>query len=117
MNDFRKLKDVLKPYEILYIRELNEQCVIYKTIGAGTSESPAWFVFDGLDYESNKIKFFNSQKRGINFSIDIVDLTDIPYFEELEYREDISSFFRELKYSYLHSQHPTIETPMRPNRH
>ena len=110
----QNLKDILINYEVMYLRNLENYCNIYKKIGSTISESPAWFVFDCVD--GNKLKFKNSQKWDIFFTIDIINEVDAEWFYGCEPSE-IQSFFRELKYSYLHSQHPTIETPMRPNRH
>ena len=112
-TDFRSLEHILKSYELPYLRELNEQCDIYKAMGSNTSESPSWFIFAGV--RDGKLHFVNSQRSRISFYIDFIDFDDK---EQFTYGEQsiITDFFRELKYDFIHSQHPTIETPNRPKK-
>lgn len=113
LKDLRTIQSILSNYEQPFIAALNEQCNAYKLIGSGTSESPAWFIYSGV--HDNKIKFVNSQRMAIFFQISLIDLDDKEIFQFADLNI-ISDYFRELKYSFIHSQHPAIETQNRPKK-
>jgi hypothetical protein len=102
---------ILEKYKESFLDELETACNIYKLIGSGTHESPMWFQLYKLKTYENTLHFINSQNSKISFKVNI-DKNDT---ESLEFDDFnvLYSYFRELKYAYIETNHPTIYTQLK----
>ena len=105
MENFKKYKDK-------FLEKLEYQCIIYKLIGNGITESPMWFQYRSKCFEedNNKLLFVNSQKSGIYFEIEIEKEDSWIQYEAFTQLYD---YFRDLKYTYIQENHPTIYKQIR----
>lgn len=101
----------LVKYKEAFLEGLEKNCRMYKLIGFNQSESPMWLQYQGIDFDAlregkNVIKFVNSQRSAIWFTI-AIDSEDRPLFQYGDYQA-IYRYFRILKYDYIKENHPTI---------
>jgi hypothetical protein len=98
------VKELLSSYVEEFKELIDYHATVYKLMGSSLSESPMWFQYTGR--ENMCFMFKNSQKSQIWFSIPIKDEDiDIATYSRSEW---IYDFFREVKYTYLKENHPTI---------
>jgi hypothetical protein len=110
-NTMTKTNTILEKYKESFLAELETACILYKLIGNGTHESPMWFQLYKLKTHENTLCFINSQNSKINFKVEIQKEDS----EDLEF-DDFSllyGYFRELKYTYIETNHPTIYTQLK----
>ena len=88
---------ILEKYKESFLAELETACILYKLIGSGTHE--------------NTLCFINSQNSKINFKVEI-QKEDSDYLEFDDFNI-LYSYFRELKYTYIETNHPTIYTQLK----
>ena len=102
---------ILEKYKESFLAELETACILYKLIGSGTHESPMWFQLYKLKTYENTLCFINSQNSKINFKVEIKKEDS----EDLEFDDFniLYSYFRELKYAYIETNHPTIYTQLK----
>ena len=102
---------ILEKYKQSFLAELETACNIYKLIGSGTHESPMWFQLYKLKTYENTLCFINSQNSKISFKVNI-SKNDT---ESLEFDDFmvLYNYFKELKYTYIETNHPTIYTQLK----
>ena len=101
--------DLLEAYREPFIELLSYHCTLYSTIGSSVDESPMWFQYRGLNNLS--LTFSNSQRSSIYFSIPLSG-DDVDIYSYCRY-DWIYDFFRDLKYSYIKSEYPSIYCELR----
>lgn len=100
-----------------YIHQLAQQCGVFVTIGAPI-ESPRWIIYNGSHNKNDggglvkEIYFSSSQVSHIFFflPLDKLSLQERSLLMAIPY-EDITSYFRAVKYAYLAEHWPTIDIP------
>ena len=98
------VREVLSSYVEEFEELIDYHANVYKLMGSSTSESPMWFQYRGR--ENMCFVFKNSQKSQIWFNIPIKgEDVDIASYSQSDW---ISDFFRDVKYSYLKENHPTV---------
>lgn len=98
------VEELLKEYVDKFEEAIDYHATVYKLIGSGTSESPMWFQYTGID--NLRLKFVNSQKSQMYFTIPLND--DDVDLVTYSNRDWVYEFFRNLKYSYLKENHPSV---------
>lgn len=104
----------LKKYKNKFLEKLEYHCNVYKLIGNGTTESPMWLQLrNSFDIERNRravLLFVNSQRDSLGFEIELEDDDNWIEYEAFKIAYD---YFRELKYTYIQENHPTIYKQIR----
>ena len=85
-----------------FIKALDYQCAIYKSIGSW-DESPIWYVFGGI--KDGKLRFTSSQRRILEF---YVPCGDVDPRQFIGFNEELGNYFKYLKYDHIINNHPTI---------
>jgi hypothetical protein len=95
MKNLEQILDKLKPS---FIEALDEQLLLYTTIGSSLDESPMWIQLNPMRATSDKLVFQNSQKSQISFMIDcpVQDKRII----NTEYM-DAYDYFKYVKYMHI----------------
>lgn len=101
---------LLDKYNQQFLAALNEQLAVYTTIGTPYHESPMWFQYQQIK-DGNL--FFKSSQRGHMF-FNIPLLSEDIDFLKVSY-DEIYTHFRELKYSHIKENWPTVYYEIRPN--
>ena len=110
-NKMTNTEAILEKYKESFLAELETACILYKLIGNGTHESPMWFQLYKLKTYENTLCFINSQNSKINFKLDI-QKEDTEYLEFDDFMI-LYNYFKDLKYTYIESNHPTIYTQLK----
>ncbi len=103
----------LKKYKDKFLEKLEYQCILYKLIGNGTHESPMWLQMRN-SYKKTTLLFENSQKDGLGFEIKLSRGDNFGRHVLLDEEFRITyNYFRDLKYTYIKENHPTIYKQIR----
>lgn len=102
MKNLEQILDKLKPS---FIEALDEQLLLYTTIGSNTSESPMWIQLNPMRSSDNTLVFQNSQKNQISFIIDCP--VEDKRFLISEYM-DAYDYFKYVKYVHIKDNYPTV---------
>ena len=105
----QQVNEVLSSYVEEFKELLEYHSNVYKIMGSGLDESPMWFQYRGT--EDLKMRFMNSQRSGIFFSINLKD-EDVDLVSYSDYGW-VYDFFRNVKYDYLKENHPTVYSQLR----
>jgi hypothetical protein len=97
----------LEKYKDRFHELIGGACLFYKIAGFGTSESPMWFQLRVDPNELDRVSLFfaNSQRPSISFSIPLEEDDQWVLYEAFN---EVYNYFRELKYTYIKENHPTI---------
>lgn len=97
----------LDKYKDRFHELIGGACLFYKIAGFGTSESPMWFQLRVDFDELNRVSLFfvNSQRTDISFSIPLEEDDQWVLYEAYN---EAYNYFRDLKYTYIRENHPTI---------
>ena len=97
----------LDKYKDRFHELIGGACLFYKIAGFGTSESPMWFQLRVDPDELNRVSLFfaNSQRPDISFSIPLEEDDQWVMYEAFN---ETYNYFRDLKYTYIRENHPTI---------
>ena len=96
--------DLLEAYREPFIDILSHRCALYIPNSSPIRESPMWIYYSGI-YRLY-FSFSIYRKRNSSFSIPLNEEDiDIYSYSKAEW---ISDFFRDVKYSYIKSEYPSI---------
>lgn len=100
----------LSQYNEQFIAKLNEQLVVYTTIGTPITESPMWFQY--REVKDNCLYFQSSQNGYMFFNIPLS--TEHSEYATFYYKE-IYEHFKSLKYSHIQENWQSVYYELRPS--
>jgi len=102
MKNLEQILDKLKPS---FIEALDEQLLLYTTIGSSPNESPMWIQLNPIRSSNDKLVFQNSQKSQISFMIDCP--VEDKRFLITEYM-DAYDYFKYVKYIHIRQHYRKV---------
>ena len=117
--DMNLPQECLDRWKNLFLQQIEKHCILYSTIGTSTDESPMWFQYRGIKWDKDVYKrsfcfmFGSSQRMAMTFSIPLDDDEwDLYCYEGIFFR-DLYNHFRDAKYDYIKTFHPTIYSELK----
>lgn len=116
MTTKEKISKILEPFNDVFLEHLEVHCRMFKTIGCeANGESPRWIQYRGDKNKKDSthdlpltLFFQNSQNSELWIELSICDMP-LPDRCVIDWHyEEVYNHFKELKYTYLKKNHPTI---------
>ena len=119
--DMNLPQECLDRWKGLFLQEIEKHCILYSLIGRSTDvfESPMWFQYRTIESAKTDdgytfcFRFVNSQKNDMFFHVPLEDEEYDLFAYKNMFVSQLYDFFRDAKYDYIKTFHPTIYSELK----